>query len=60
MKKNVVAARRAVAELARALPDPPASPARTALARRHHDRPRSHPARGARAALDWLVGKYVR
>jgi 5'-methylthioadenosine phosphorylase len=58
MKKNVVIARRAVAELARALPDPTASPASKALAGALMTaRDRMEPA--ALARLDWLVGKYV-
>jgi 5'-methylthioadenosine phosphorylase len=59
MKKNVVIARRAVAELARALPDPAASPATKALAGAIMTaRDRITPA--ALSRLDWLVGKYVR
>ncbi len=59
MKKNVVIARRAVAELARTLPDPSRSPASRALAGALMTaRDRMAPA--ALARLDWLVGKYVR
>ena len=58
MKKNVVAARRAVAELSRALPDPKASKASSALAAAIMTAPdRITPA--ARERLDWLVGKYL-
>jgi 5'-methylthioadenosine phosphorylase len=58
MKKNVVIARRAVAELARTLPDPAASAASKALAGAIMTaRDRIAPA--ALARLDWLVGKYV-
>jgi 5'-methylthioadenosine phosphorylase len=57
MKKNVVIARRAVAELARTLPDPAASPASRALAGAIMTaRERIAPA--ALTRLDWLVGKY--
>ena len=59
MKKNVTAARRAVAELARMLPDASGSPASTALAAAIMTaRDRISPA--AMARLDWLMGKYVR
>ena len=58
MKKNVVIARRAVAELARTLPDPATSAASKALAGAIMTAPdRITPA--ARARLDWLIAKYV-
>ncbi|HEX3345231.1 MAG TPA: S-methyl-5'-thioadenosine phosphorylase [Polyangiaceae bacterium] len=58
MKKNVVVARKAVAELARVLPDPATSPASKALAGAiMTSRDRIAPA--ALARLDWLVGKHV-
>jgi len=58
MKKNVVAARRAVAELSRTLPDPKASKASGALAAAIMTAPdRITPA--AHERLDWLVGKYL-
>ena len=58
MKKNVVIARRAVAELARTLPDPATSAASKALAGAIMTAPdRITPA--ARARLDWLITKYV-
>jgi 5'-methylthioadenosine phosphorylase len=58
MRKNVATARYAVAELARDLPDPSASPAHRALAGAIMTDPESiSPA--ARARLDWLVGKYL-
>lgn len=59
MKKNVVAARRTVVELSRALPDPKASKASTALAAAlmtSHDRITA----AAHERLDWLVGKYLK
>ena len=58
MKKNVVIARRAVAELARTLPDPATSAASKALAGAIMTaRDRIAPA--ALARLDWLIAKYV-
>jgi 5'-methylthioadenosine phosphorylase len=58
MKKNVVAARRTVVELSRALPDPKASKASSALAAAiMTSRDRITPA--AHERLDWLVGKYL-
>jgi 5'-methylthioadenosine phosphorylase len=59
LSKNVERARRTVAELSRALPDPAKSPASSALASAvmtAHDR--VSPA--ARARLEWLVAKYLR
>jgi 5'-methylthioadenosine phosphorylase len=59
LSKNVERARRTVAELSRALPDPAKSPASSALASAvmtAHDR--VPPA--ARARLEWLVAKYLR
>ncbi|HEY5240287.1 MAG TPA: S-methyl-5'-thioadenosine phosphorylase [Polyangiaceae bacterium] len=58
MKKNVVIARRAVAEFARPLPDPAASPASKALAGAIMTA-QARIAPAALARLDWLVGKYV-
>ncbi len=59
MKKNVVAARRTVVELSRALPDPKASKASAALAAAIMTAPdRITPA--AHERLDWLVGKYLK
>jgi 5'-methylthioadenosine phosphorylase len=58
LKKNVATARKTVAELARALPDPASSPATGALAAAimtAHDR--IPPA--ALARLEWLIGRYV-
>ena len=56
MQKNVAKARRTVAELAAALPDPTQSPAVHALASAVMTAPdKISPA--ARARLDWLVGK---
>jgi 5'-methylthioadenosine phosphorylase len=58
LSQNVAAARRTVAELARALPDPSASPATGALAAAIMTaRDRIPPA--ALARLDWLLGKHV-
>lgn len=58
MKKNVATARRAIAELARVLPDPAKSPASTALAAAMMTA-RDRMAPSALARLDWLVAKYV-
>ncbi len=59
MKKNVVAARRAVVELSRALPDPKASKASAALAAAIMTAPDRIPP-AAHERLDWLVGKYLK
>jgi 5'-methylthioadenosine phosphorylase len=59
MKTNVVAARRAIVELSRDLPDPKASKASSALAAAIMTaRDRITPA--AHERLDWLVGKYLK
>jgi 5'-methylthioadenosine phosphorylase len=58
MGKNVATARRAVAELARTLPDPETSPATRALASAIMTS-RDRIAPEALARLDWLVGKYI-
>src|SRR5580704_2060884 len=58
MKRNVTAARRTIAELARVLPDPAASRATGVLSgaiMTAHDRISP----SARARLDWLVGKIL-
>jgi 5'-methylthioadenosine phosphorylase len=58
MKKNVIAARRTIVELARSLPDASASPASRALAGAIiSSREAITPA--AMTRLSWLVGKYV-
>jgi 5'-methylthioadenosine phosphorylase len=58
MAKNVVAARRTVVELSKALPDPKTSKATGVLASAVMTAPdRITPA--ARERLDWLVGKYI-
>jgi 5'-methylthioadenosine phosphorylase len=59
MKKNVATARRAVAELARQLPDPSTSKASTALASAIMTAPEKI-TDVARDRLEWLVGKYKR
>jgi 5'-methylthioadenosine phosphorylase len=59
LERNIATARRAVAELARKLPDPSTSRATSALsAALMTARDRIPPATLAR--LEWLVGKYVR
>jgi|SRR5579859_3519206 len=58
MKKNVVTARRAVAELASRVPDAAASPASRALAGAIMTAPERIPP-AAHARLGWLIGKYV-
>ncbi len=59
MKKNVVAARRAIVELSRSLPDAATSPASKALAGALITARESIPA-SAMARLSFLVDKYVR
>lgn len=59
LQRNVVTARRAVGELARALPDPASSRATSALAAALMTR-RDHIPPATFARLEWLVGKYVR
>jgi 5'-methylthioadenosine phosphorylase len=58
MKKNVVVARKAVAELAPHVPDAASSPASRALAGAIMTAPERIPA-AAHARLGWLIGKYV-
>jgi 5'-methylthioadenosine phosphorylase len=58
MKNNVVAARRAIAELAAHVPDASASPASRALAGAIMTAHERIPA-AAHARLGWLIGKYV-
>jgi 5'-methylthioadenosine phosphorylase len=58
MTKNVATARLAVAELARALPDPSESPAATALAGAIMTRTHRIPPAAA-GRLAWLIAKYA-
>ncbi len=59
LKKNVSLAKRTIAGLAKALPDPTKSIAHQALARAIMTSPDAI-APEARARLDWLVGRYLR